>query len=394
MKRRLYAGKDVQRALSIADLRKMARRRLPHFAFEYIDGGAEDERTLAWNRRVFESIRFVPPMLIDASERSLRTRLFDRDAEAPLVVAPTGLNGLAHHRGDVALARAAAAAGVPFTLSTVSNVRLEAVAREAGGRLWMQLYLFQNRDITRDIVARAERTGYEALVLTTDANLFGRREWDGRNYRAPGRLSARNLVDAALHPRWLLEVIAAGGVPRFENIADFLPPEARSASGGVTIFPSLFSQDICWEDVARLRDMWPRKLMLKGILSVDDAVRAADLGCDAIVVSNHGGRQLDTCVSPMDVLAEMRRTLGNRLALIVDSGFRRGTDIVKALALGADAVMIGRATLYGLAAGGETGVRRALAMLTDETRLVLGQLGCRSPGELGPHLLRMERNAR
>ena len=390
MKRRLYYGRDVHRALSIAELRAMARRRLPHFAFEYIDGGAEDELTLRRNRSVFDAIRFVPDTLVDTSTRSLRTSLFGRESAAPLIIAPTGLNGIAHHRGDVALARAAAAAGVPFTLSTVSNLRLEAVAKEAGGRLWMQLYLFQDHAITDDIVVRAERAGYEALVLTTDANLFGRREWDRRNYRAPGRLSLRNLLDVALHPRWLFEVIAIGGVPRFENVIDFLPPEARSAAGGVTVFPGLFSPNICWDDVGRLRQAWPRQLIVKGILSVNDALRAAELGCDAIVVSNHGGRQLDSCVSPIEVLPEIRQAVGDRLTLIVDSGFRRGADVIKALAIGADAVMIGRAALYGLAAGGEPGVRHALQLLIDESALVLGQLGCRTPAELGPQRLRTE----
>ena len=390
MRRRLYSGRDLHRALSIAELRAMARRRLPHFAFEYIDGGAEDELTLRRNRSVFDAIRFVPDTLVDTSARSLRTLLFGRGSAAPLIIAPTGLNGIAHHRGDLALARAAAAAGVPFTLSTVSNVRLETVAKEAGGRLWMQLYLFQDRAITDDIVARAERVGYEALVLTSDANLFGRREWDRRNYRAPGRLSLRNLFDVALHPRWLFEVIAAGGVPRFENVIDFLPPEARTAAGGVTVFPGLFSPNLSWDDVARLRQAWPRKLILKGVLSVNDALRAAELGCDAIVVSNHGGRQLDSCVSPIEVLPGIRQAIGDRLTLIVDSGFRRGADVIKALALGADAVMIGRATLYGLAAGGEAGVRQALQLLVEESELVLGQLGCRTLAELGPHRLRTE----
>ena len=213
---------------------------------------------------------------------------------------------------------------------------------------------------------------------------------DRRNYRAPGRLSLRNLFDVALHPRWLFEVIAAGGVPRFENVIDFLPPEARTAAGGVTVFPGLFSPNLSWDDVARLRQAWPRKLILKGVLSVNDALRAAELGCDAIVVSNHGGRQLDSCVSPIEVLPGIRQAIGDRLTLIVDSGFRRGADVIKALALGADAVMIGRATLYGLAAGGEAGVRQALQLLVEESELVLGQLGCRTLAELGPHRLRTE----
>ena len=375
MSRKLYAGSDVHRALSIAELRAMARRRLPQFAFEYIDGGAEDELTLRRNRGVFDAIRFVPDTLVDTSARSLRTPLFGRESAAPLIIAPTGLNGIAHHRGDVALARAAAATGVPFTLSTVSNVRLEEVAKEAGGRLWMQLYLFQDRAITDDIVARADRAGYEALVLTTDANLFGRREWDRRNYRAPGRLSLRNLFDVALHPRWLLEVIVAGGVPRFENVIDFLPPQARTAAAGVTVFPGLFSQDISWDDVIRLRQAWPRKLIVKGLLSANDALRAAELGCDGIVVSNHGGRADETLRATIDSLPEVVAAVGGRVPVFVDSGFRRGTDVFKALALGATAVGVGRPYIWGLGAFGQQGVEKVIDILTRELRIVMMQMG-------------------
>ncbi len=365
----------------------MARRRTPNFAFEYVEGGAEDEATLRWNRAALDAIRFIPSTLVDTSARHQRINLLGRDSPSPLIIAPTGLNGVLRHRGDVALARAASAAGIPFTLSTVSNVRLDEVAREAGGRLWMQLYLMKNREIARDIVTRAERAGYEALVLTSDANVFGLREWDRRSYRKPGHLTLRNLIDVALHPRWVLNVMVPHGLPRFENIVDFTPPEFRGARGGVRYVPRLFAPDISWDDVARLREMWPRKLIVKGVLNAADAKRAAELGCDGVVVTNHGGRQLDGCVAPIEVLPAIARAAGARLAVIVDGGFRRGTDVVKAIALGAHAVMIGRATLYGLAAGGQDGVSHALTLLTSEIDRVLGQLGCRSLADIGPHLL-------
>lgn len=388
LRRKLYSGTDFRRALSIGELRAIARRRVPHFAFEYVECGAEDEVTLRWNRAVFESYRFIPATLVDTSARHQRIELLGRESAAPLIIAPTALNGMQRFRGDVALARAANAAGIPFTLSIFSNVLLEDIATEAGGRLWMQLYIMKDRSFARDIVRRADRAGYEALVLTSDANVFGFREWDRRNYREPGALTLRNLLDVARHPRWVLDVVIPHGIPRFENALGFLPPEAQSARAGVAYLPRLLQPDVTWEDLKWLRQEWPRKLILKGVLNVADAQRAADLGCDAIVLTNHGGRQLDGSVSPIDVLPEIASAVGDRLTLIVDGGFRRGTDVVKAIALGARAVMLGSATLYGLGAGGEAGVSHALDILTREMDRTLGQLGCTSLEQLGPHLLR------
>ncbi len=388
LNRKFYSGKDVRRALSIAELQTMARSRVPKFAFEYVEGGAEEEATLRWNRAALEAIRLVPNTLVDTSARQQRTTLFGQELKSPLIIAPTGLNGMLCHRGDVALARAAAAAGIPFTLSTVSNVRLEEVAAEAAGHLWMQLYVLKDRKIAQDILSRAESVGYEALVFTSDANVFGNREWDRRNYRAQAKLTLRNLIDVACHPRWAFDVMFPNGAPRFENIADYLTQKQRTAKAGVAAIPRLFAPDISWDDVAWLRKAWPRKLIVKGILNVADAKHAADLGCDGIVITNHGGRQLDSCVAPIEVLPEIAQAVADRLAIIVDSGFRRGSDVVKAVALGAHAVMIGRATLYGLAAGGEAGASRALSILTTEIDRVLGQLGCRSLAEVGRHLLR------
>jgi len=292
-----------------------------------------------------------------------------------------------HHRADVALAQAANSYNIPFCLSTVSNVRLEDVAQETGGRLWMQLYVMTDRDITRDILKRAENENYEALVFTTDANVFGNREWDKRNYRAPAKLTLRNMIDVACHPRWMLDVLVPHGIPRFENIVKFMPPEAKTAKSGVAIFPKLFAPDISWDEVSWLRENWPRKLILKGILNAADAIHAAELGCDGIIISNHGGRQLDSCVASIEVLPEIVEEVRDKMTIIVDSGFRRGTDVLKAIALGANAVMIGRATLFGLAAGGHDGVNHALSILTTEIDRALGQLGCNSLDELHSEML-------
>jgi (S)-mandelate dehydrogenase len=298
------------------------------------------------------------------------------------------MNGILRHDGDVALARGAARLGIPYTLSTVSTTLLEEVAKAAPGRLWMQLYVMKNRAVGENLMERAAAADYEALVFTTDANVFGSREWDRRNYRAPGKPRLRMALDMLRHPRWLLDVLVRHGMPRFRNFEAFLPPGSATAVGGSTIIPQLFEPTITWNDIGWIRRHWSRKLLIKGVLSVADAERAADLGIDGIVITNHGGRQLDHCVATMDVLPEIVEKVGHRMTVLIDGGFRRGTDVVKALALGAHGVMLGRATLYGLAAAGEAGVHRALEILTTEIDRALGQLGLNSVAELGPHLVR------
>jgi (S)-mandelate dehydrogenase len=386
--RRPFSGRNAVHALNIADLREIARRRVPGFVFEYVEGGAEDEATLRRNREAFAALRFLPQTLLDTSGRSLETSLFGRRCAAPLVIAPTGLNGMLHPDGDLGLARAAAAFGIPYTLSTFSTTRLEDVAAKAGGRLWMQLYVMKNRAIAEDIMARAAAAGYEALLFTSDANVFGSREWDKRNYARPGKPRFTAVLDTMRHPRWLIDVLLRNGIPRFRNIEAFVPPGAASAVGGSTVIPQMFEPTITWADIAWIRRHWPGKLLIKGVLTVADARRAADAGCDGIVLTNHGGRQLDHCVAPIEVLGEIAAAVGDRLTIVIDSGFRRGSDIAKALALGAHTVMIGRPALYGLAADGERGVRRALDVLAIELDRVLGQLGCRSAADLQASLLR------
>ena len=388
-KRRPFSSRNVARALNVADLRDIARRSIPGFVFEYVESGAEDEATVRGNRAALERLRLVPQTLIDTSGRHQRSSILGLPAHAPLIIAPTGLNGLLHPDGDVMLARAAARAGIPYTLSTVSTTRLEDVATRAGGRLWMQLYVVKERAVARDIMLRAAGAGYEALMFTTDANVFGNREWDRRGYRLPGKPTPRALLDALRHPRWLWEVLLRSGTPRFRNLEAFLPP-GLTPMGASTVIPQLFDATICWDDITWIREHWRGKLLIKGVLTAADAERAAALGADGVVVSNHGGRQLDYCVAPIDVLPEILAAVGKRLSVLIDSGFRRGTDVVKALALGAEAVMLGRATLYGLIAGGEPGVERALAILTSEIDRALGLLGCNSIADLAPRFVRRE----
>lgn len=388
MKRRYYTGANFRKALSIEELRRIAERRLPGFAYEFMESGGEDEVSLAWNRDAFRSLRFVPQTLVDTSARHTRVNYFGREWPSPLIVAPTGHNNIMRRDGDLALARAAAKEGIPYTLSTLSNTRLERLPPDTKGACWMQLYVFKDKALTEDVIRRAEESGYEALVFTTDSNVFGWREWDRRHFRAPGRLTYRSLADVPLHPSWFLDVMVPGGVPRMENVIEFFPPNARDTRSAVTLVPNLFVPTITWETVAELRRRWPRKLLIKGILSAGDARRAADAGCDGIILSNHGARHLDSCLAPMELLQEVAAELRDRLTIIIDSGFRRGSDVVKAMALGAHAVMIGRAALYGLAAGGEDGVRHAIGLLNSEIHRVLGQIGCPSLAELGPDVLK------
>jgi (S)-mandelate dehydrogenase len=380
-KRRTPQPRNVAQALTIADLRELARRRVPHFVFEYVEGGAEDEAALHANRSAFAQWRLLPRTLVDTCARHTRVELFGRSAAAPLIVAPTGFNGMLHPDADIALARAAVQLGIPFTLSTFSTARLEEVVRRAGGRVWQQLYVMKDRGVARDLIARAAAAGCEALVFTTDANVFGSREWDQRSYRAPGRPSLRSKLDALRHPRWLRQIMRHG-VPRLRNLEGHLPADALSAVGGSTLVPQLVDASISWADVTWIREAWRGKLLLKGLLDARDAEQAASLGCDGIVISNHGGRQLDHCVTALEVLPEILRAVGRRMTIVIDGGIVRGTDVAKALALGAQAVMVGRAALYGLAAGGEPGAAHALGILTRELHRTLGQLGCADPAEL------------
>jgi (S)-mandelate dehydrogenase len=393
MKRRRYQGTDVARALTIEDLRQMARRRAPNFAFEYVEGGAEEEVTLRRNRAVFDDIAFVPRTLVDVSNRRLGIQLLGQDSALPFLIGPTGFNGFMTHEGDVQLAMAAARAGIPFTLSTVSTIALEEVARRAGGRLWMQLYLYRNRDWARGFIARVERAGFEALVLTVDISVYGNREWDVRNFRRPMELDLRNKLDVLMHPRWLFDVMIPHGTPRLANVADLLPPGV-TARGASAALGKNHNPALSWADVAWLREIWPRKLIIKGVNSLADAQLAAKHGADGVVLSNHGGRQLDGAISPMEVLPEVVAALKGRLAIMLDGGFRRGSDIVKAMLLGADAVLLGRAPLYGLGAGGGPGASRAIEILATEIDRVMGLLGTDSIAGLDPGCVRWRSRGR
>jgi len=382
MKRRLYKGTDYRRTHSIDELREVARRRVPNFCFEYVEGGSDDEVTLKRNRSVFEEIGFVPRTLVDVSARSQAIDLFGKPSAAPFMIGPTGFSGLLTREGDLALARAAASAGIPYILSNASTMRLEDVVRRAGGRVWMQLYLYRTRDYAARLVDRMKAAGVEALVVTTDSAIFGNREWDRRNYARPLKLDLRNTIDVMLHPRWIVDVLVPHGVPRFANLGDMLPPGQDSVQGAASAISKELDPSLNWADIQWLRDIWPGKLIVKGVMCVEDAVTAVKTGADGIVLSNHGGRQLDGAISSMEILPEVAAAVGSQLTVMLDGGFRRGSDIVKARALGADAVLLGRATTYGLAAGGEAGVAHAINLLKTEVDRVVGLLGCSDLSQL------------
>jgi len=388
MSRSRYRGRDFRRALTIEDLRLVAQRRLPNFSFEYVEGGAEDEVALRRNRDVFERIAWLPRTLAGVGTPDLSTEVLGETCHLPLIVAPTGFNGLLWPQGDLALARAASDAGIPFTLSTVSNYSLARMTAELPERIWFQLYPFKDPAAVDHLVDRAEQAGCRTLVVTTDVPVLGAREWDQRNYRAPMQLSLRSKLDVLAHPGWLRRVMIPGGAPEFENLKELLPPGAHSALAGVRFMGTQINARLSWDDMARIRARWKGKLVLKGILCVDDARRAVEMGADGIVLSNHGGRQIDSAVSGVELLPAVSAEVGERITVLVDGGIRRGSDVLKALALGADAVMIGRPALYGLAAGGQPGVAHALGLLRAEMERTLALLGCRSLGELGRHLVR------
>jgi (S)-mandelate dehydrogenase len=384
-------------AYNIFDLREMAQRRAPRGIFEFVDRGTEDEVGLRNNREAFERIKLKPRTLVDVSKRSQEIQFFDHTHEMPIAIAPTGTAGLLWYQGEIALARAAAAAGIPFTLATGSQTAMEKVAAAVpGARLWFQLYMWPDRSLSHQLVERAKNAGFEALVVTVDGAAAGNREYNMRNgFTMPFQYTRRNIWDVIKHPRWMIGVLAryimTTGMPRYENYPSAIKNKITGLPMGRA---SMRTDSLSWDDLKQLRAMWPRKLIVKGIMHPDDAVLAADCGADGIVVSNHGGRNLDVTMAPIEVLPEVLAAVGKRVKVIVDSGFRRGSDVVKALALGADMVYVGRSTLYGVGAGGEAGAARAINIFREEIDRVMALVGCRSVADLNPDYLVLPKNVK
>ena len=373
-------------AINIEDLRRLAQRRLPRAIFDFFEGGAEDEVTLRDNRAAFERVRLLPKVLVDVAAVDTKATLFGTEAKLPLAIAPTGGISAGRAGAELALARAAKAFGVPFTLATPAAFTIERVAEEVGGRLWFQLYAVRQREFREKLVSRAKNSGYEALLVTVDLPMSGKRERDPRNgFRTPYNPNWRNSRDVLFKPAWLLEILRHGlpGMANFEGYR-FSTPRGTDI---VTAVGQEMDPSLDWEAVKRLRELWPGKLLLKGVERADDAERAAAIGCDGVIVSNHGGRQLDGAAPTLQALPAVASAVGTKMTVLLDGGVRRGVDILKACALGAHGVLTGRATLYGAMAGGEAGARRALEILYAEFERSMRLCGVRSVAEIGPELV-------
>jgi (S)-mandelate dehydrogenase len=372
-------------AYSIAGYRQLARRRLPRMIFDFYDGGADSENTLACNRTALDARRLLGSAPVDVGQRSQKTTLFGKTREMPVIIGPTGLAGAAWPKGDVALARAAGRAGIPFVMSTAATSTQDEVAAAGDGSKWMQLYLFRDRNFSGRIVDRAEALGFEAIEVTVDNSVAGKRLRDEHNgFSLPFRWSPRKIASLALHPGWSLQM-ALYGAPQLKVMAEGLGLERTDTIA--ELMQSQLDASVNWEDIARLRDRWKKPLIVKGVLDPAQVEKAVSVGVDGLVISNHGGRQLDGAVAPIDVLPAFVAEARGRLTLLIDSGFRTGSDIARALALGADAVQLGRATLYALAAGGEAAVFHALGLLKSELDVVQALTGAASIAYFHPGMI-------
>lgn len=387
--RRTDAGR-VARCGNIAELRAAARREVSRAVFDFLDGGAEDEVTLHANEADLAALRLAPRVLAGAGEIDLSTTVFGRRLAVPLIGAPTGLTGMLHPRGELAVARALDRAGALYTLSALASTSIEELAREVPGPSWFQLYLWRDRGIVRDLVQRARTSGYEALVVTVDVPRLGSRERDRRNsFGVPPRLTPRLFADSLRRPRWTSRTLRDPRVT-VANITTVRQGTAADPASLVNYINGQFDPSLGWADLEWARSEWAGPLVVKGILRADDARRAVDAGADGVVVSNHGGRQLDGSVSAIAALPAVVDAVGADAEVFMDGGIRRGTDILKALALGARACLTGRALVYGLAAGGDAGAERALAILVEELRLAMALAGCGAVAELDGSVLQPE----
>ena len=377
------------RAASVDDLRRIARRRLPGGVFDYIDGGAEDERTLAANQAAFASATFRPRVLRGVSKVDTSATLLGQPLAYPLVLAPTGFTRIADPQGELAVARAAERAGLPYTLSTMSTRSIEEVRKVSGGRLWFQVYAWRDRGLVKEMIDRAAAARYEAIVLTADTAVLGRRERDvRRGFSLPPVIGPATIIDGARHPGWTVAFARSEPI-RFANVAGRDVGDGASPVTLSDYINAQFDPGISWADVEWLRTIWPGPVLIKGIQSVEDAVIAADAGADGVVLSNHGGRQLDGAPATLSLVTPVADAVGGRTEIICDGGIRRGSDIVKAIAAGATAAMAGRAYLYGLGAAGEAGVDRVLDWFRADIIRTLTLLGTADIASLERSLIHM-----
>lgn len=367
---------------NIEDYRKLAKSTLPRIIFDYLDGGAESEQGLGHNRKIFDQWRFVPQRLVDIGHRDISCRLFKKEWDAPFAIAPTGLNGSFWPKGDLFLAKSAAKANIPFVLSTASNMSIEEVAKSCDSEKWFQLYVV-HEELAIQMVKRALKSGYTTLIITLDVGVNGYRERDLRNqFKLPLQFTPSLVLDALLHPAWSFRFLCHG----MPQLANFVTAEASSLEVQNAIMSRQMDTGFNQESLERIRALWPYKLLVKGISRIEDANLCIASGVDGVILSNHGGRQLDCSISPMESLFEISQNIQH--PVLIDSGFRKGSDIVKALCLGADMVCLGRATLYGLASKGETGVDEVIQLLKQDVDRTLAQIGCPSISKLSPSYIK------
>ena len=382
-----YTPRHVGDCFNVEDLQALARQRLPRCIYDFYAGGAEDEFTLEQNRAAFAEVQFAPRVLQDVRSVQLEAKLVGAPAAMPMAIAPTGGAGYGFREADTALAKAAAKHGIPYTLSSSATTTIETIAQKAPGRLWFQAYIFKNQDFFWSLLERALAADFEALVITLDLPVGGKRERDMRNhFSVPFRYTPRNVLDFASRPRWAWDMLI-NGLPELVNLKDLnkLPTSAKALASSVG---KAYDAGFDWSRMAEVRDRWPRKLIVKGIHRQDDAERLVAMGCDALVVSNHGGRQLDGVRASLYALPEVLAGAAGKAPVLLDGGIRRGADVAKAIAMGAQGVLLGRATLFGAMGGGFEGVDRALDILRDELHRTLQLCGLSDVQHLSTDILR------
>ena len=384
-----YGVRALARCYTIDDLARLARKRLPVAAADYLDGGGEDEWTMRRNREAFGEVELVPRVLRDVSDIQTAVTVLGTPMPVPVVLSPVGAPRMFHHEGELAVARAARHTGVAYGISTLATQPLEAIASAAGDSpLWFQLYLWGDRGVSRDLVSRAKAAGYRALLLSADTTVRSERDRElHRGVELPTpELNLRTVLDGARHPGWAWHFLTSPP-PSFPNLS-MSGPASRDQ------MRQMFDGTVSWRDLEWIRELWDGPIAVKGVLRPDEAVRAADHGVDAVIVSNHGGRQMDHVPASLEVLPEIVDAVGDRVEVLFDSGIRRGANVVAALALGARAVLVGRAHLYGLAAAGEPGVRHAIDILTSELRMSMALCGASNLAELDRSLIRVSAASR
>ncbi len=378
----------LDRAANIEDLRKMAKDRLPGGVFDYIDGGAEDERALRNNSARFDAYDFRPRVLRDVEHVDTSTTLLGNKIPLPLIMAPTGFTRIGNSQGELATSRAAARLGIPYTLSSLATRSIEEVANVCRGPKWFQVYVWRDRGLVKEMVQRAAAADYEAICITVDFATLGRRERDvRRGFTMPPKIGLDTILDGIRNPAWTWDFAKSDPI-LFANVTGSDKNDGTDAIALGDYVKEQLDPTLSWSDIEWFRSIWDGPIVIKGIQDIEDAKRAADIGMEAIALSNHGGRQLDASPAPIDLVPQTAEAIGDRCEIICDGGIRRGADVVKAVSLGATACMAGRAYLYGLGAAGETGVDKALGFLNDEIVRTMALIGATSVSDLGSNTLR------